>query len=180
MAIHAEIPIFRSIATLKGWQATLADLFGILDRKCTLAMRDSLFTPNRATLELADSMRDVLADGPTRRASQAIIRQAVPWRVKEHRPDWPAIENLQPMLAAVDVPCLLVWGDRDETFPASMGHKMRDEIPGAILVKLENCSHAVPREKFSEVAELIRAFTDGRPLPIVEPKPLPPRTRASP
>jgi pimeloyl-ACP methyl ester carboxylesterase len=180
LAVHAEISIFRTIATLKGWQVSIADALGILDRKCAVAMRDSLFTPNRATRELADSMKDVLARGPTRRAAQAMIRQAVPWRVKEHRPDWPAIEKLEPMLGLVDVPCLIVWGDRDEAFPVSMGHKLRDDVPGALLVKIEQSSHALPRERFDAVTEFIRAFNEGRPLPVIEAKPPKARTAAAP
>jgi pimeloyl-ACP methyl ester carboxylesterase len=72
----------------------------------------------------------------------------------------------------IDVPSLIVWGEWDETLPASMGHKLKDEIPGARLVKLSGCGHALPTEKPLETAALIGDYLTGKPLPFVEAKPL--------
>jgi len=90
----------------------------------------------------------------------------VPWKTKENRPDWPAITLLEADYGNVDVPCLIAWGEWDETLTETMGHKIRDHVPGARLVEIIGSGHSVISEQPLACARIIRtgqaAVADGR------------------
>ncbi len=90
-----------------------------------------------------------------------MLRQAVPWREKEHRPDWAAIRRLEADYRNIDVRCLIVWGQCDETLPVSMGYKLRDQIVGARLIVISDCMHSIQTECPHDCARLIREFGTG-------------------
>jgi pimeloyl-ACP methyl ester carboxylesterase len=90
------------------------------------------------------------------RSAQAMVRSAVPWKMKENRPDWPAIGQLAADYANVDVPCLIAWGEWDETLTETMGHKIRDHVPGSRLVEVNGSGHSVISEQPLACAHIIR------------------------
>ncbi|MGB7218167.1 MAG: alpha/beta hydrolase [Vicinamibacterales bacterium] len=49
-------------------------------------------------------------------------------------------------LGTIDVPCRVIWGDRDPFFPPSVGMRTAARIPGADLVWLRGCGHFLPQE----------------------------------
>lgn len=63
-------------------------------------------------------------------------------------------------LAAIDVPTLVVSGDRDRVEPLSTALTLRDALPRADLLVLPACGHFVPRERPAELAAAITAFLD--------------------
>ena len=157
-AIHSEIPAFRNCVDLKGWKVAIGQPLGLVRHGAEKTIHDGYHTPEHAIQEWADELEHLLSGGGTRRAAQAMLTQAVPWHVKERRPDWPAIQHLASFYANIDVPRLIVWGEWDETLPASMGHKLKDEISHARLTRIERCGHALPTEKPVECAEIISEF----------------------
>ena len=68
--------------------------------------------------------------------------------------------DVEASLAAIAVPTLVVWGDRDLFFSADQGRRTARAIPGAEFVLLEGCGHLTPAERPDEVAaaldELLR------------------------
>ncbi len=50
-------------------------------------------------------------------------------------------EDLSPYLSKVEIPCLLIWGDKDVATPLWMGRKMEKEMKDAGLVIFENEGH---------------------------------------
>jgi hypothetical protein len=48
------------------------------------------------------------------RSALAMVRNAIPWKMRENRPDWPAITLLGDESANVDVPRLIAWGEWGE------------------------------------------------------------------
>jgi pimeloyl-ACP methyl ester carboxylesterase len=172
VAINAEIPVFRSIVELKGWQVAIGRPLGLVGHATRQATRNGYHVPERATREVALELKLILIQGDTRHATQAMLSQAVPWRRTEHRPDWPGMQQLGGLYDNIDVPCLIVWGEWDETLPDAMGHKLRDEIPGAQLVELAGCGHALPTERPLEIAGLLRDCIAGKVLPVVKVKTL--------
>jgi pimeloyl-ACP methyl ester carboxylesterase len=157
-AVHAEMPVFTQVIELKSWQAAVGEALGVVKIMTDRATRDGYHVPQRATRESAELLRFALTDGPSRRAAQAMLRQAVPWRIKQRRPDWPAIRQLRDEYKNVRVPVHILWGEWDEALPASMGHILKDEIPGATLRKLTECGHSLPSERPMECAGVIREF----------------------
>ncbi len=97
-----------------------------------------------------------------RLATQAIIRQAVPFDEWTRRPDWDAIDALVEDYANVDVPVLVLWGKRDETLPLSMGYKLQAELPDARLRVVEQGKHSLQADRPELVAEWIGRFLADR------------------
>lgn len=71
------------------------------------------------------------------------------------------LENLAPLMdcyRSLSVPTLLVWGDRDEVCPKSLGKVLADQIDGASLEVIEGCGHAPNQERPAELAARLQAF----------------------
>jgi pimeloyl-ACP methyl ester carboxylesterase len=59
-------------------------------------------------------------------------------------------------LSGIQVPCTVVWGDRDPFFPTAVGERTATHIPGARFVQLKGCGHFLPAEDpggFARVVE---------------------------
>jgi pimeloyl-ACP methyl ester carboxylesterase len=70
---------------------------------------------------------------------------------------------LEPLLRAVTVPTLLVWGARDRVVPLECGQRYLAALVDARLEIVEGAGHAVDLERPDRLAELIRAHV-GAPL----------------
>ncbi len=65
-----------------------------------------------------------------------------------------------PWLARVQAPTLVVWGDDDWVIWEGAGEHLRDHIPGARLVELEDCGHMPEVECPDALVETLRGFLD--------------------
>lgn len=63
-------------------------------------------------------------------------------------------------LGEVDVPVLVVAGEKDTFTPASLSESMVERIPGAELLMVQGGSHVAPIEQPELVGERIRAFVE--------------------
>jgi len=127
-----------------------------VDDKVKVLTRKSYFLPECATREQAERFSQSLTAPAHLRGAQAMLRAAVPWNMKENRPDWPAIAALEAQYANVDVPCLIAWGEWDETLTETMGHKIRDHVPGARLIEIIGVGHSVQSERPLACAHIVR------------------------
>ncbi|MCZ6573313.1 MAG: alpha/beta hydrolase [Planctomycetota bacterium] len=167
-AVERKHATFERITDLSDVQAALGATFGLLREETARSVHDGAGDPSRMPREEADRLAEILRRGATRHAAQEMIRQAVPFTPKG-RPDWPRMERLVADYRNVDVPCLILWGARDETFPASMGYKLRAQLPRAWLRVLPGCMHQLPAEAPRACAKHIRGFvaTAGEGSPVV-------------
>jgi pimeloyl-ACP methyl ester carboxylesterase len=156
VAVNTEIPSFLAVLGLNGTKVRIGQVLGVLDDKIKATTRKAYQVQSCATREQAARFTRCLTEMPRLHAAQAMIRNSIPWQIKEHRPDWPAIKRLEAMYAHVDKPCLIVWGEWDETLPETMGHKIRDKVPGARLVEIEGAGHSAPSEVPLVCADIIR------------------------
>ncbi len=158
------------LATVTEMEIWLGDITGILQEKVALAILGSVFNPNRALREDVDRLCDALRDRRSRLPLQAILTQARPMDGDDL--DWPAVERMVADYANVDVPCLILWGEYDDTLPVSMGFKLEEQIPTARLHIVEDCMHSPQLEHPVLVAEAIRRFTNesNKPLVLVVPE----------
>jgi pimeloyl-ACP methyl ester carboxylesterase len=62
------------------------------------------------------------------------------------------------LLPAIDVPTLIVAGERDHMTPRELSEEMRRQIPGAELLVVEGGSHTAPIERPHLVNEAISRF----------------------
>jgi (E)-2-((N-methylformamido)methylene)succinate hydrolase len=72
-----------------------------------------------------------------------------------------AADDLEPRLAEVECPVLvLLGGDDDRTLP-EQGRALAAAIPGARLVELPDVGHTIPLEAPGELVDAVRAFLAG-------------------
>lgn len=86
-----------------------------------------------------------------------------------------------PMLATIDVPTLVIHGDRDPLLPPDHGRDTAEKIPGAQLVMIAGMGHSLEPEVSERVLDVLPPFwesehnrdtkkSDDRPEKSVEPE----------
>jgi pimeloyl-ACP methyl ester carboxylesterase len=69
-----------------------------------------------------------------------------------------AIDTVEKEIHRLQIPTLVITGDRDETIPLWHSETYAQQIPNAQLVILPNADHALPQNHSSELADLITNF----------------------
>ena len=64
-------------------------------------------------------------------------------------------EELDSVLAQVQVPTTVIWGEQDGLFPVSIAHEFRVGIANAELVLLPNAAHMPQTQATRKVAQII-------------------------
>ncbi|MBN1419076.1 MAG: alpha/beta hydrolase [Planctomycetes bacterium] len=157
VAIEKQHATFQLLEGTWGITVWLADLTGILRHRAALSSAQSTGSPWIFPREEVDRLVRNVRDGQRRRAAQAMVEEAVP-RLDDSHPDWRRIEALTARYATIRVPTLILWGAWDETFPLSMGFKLQEEIPGAVLRILPETKHSLQMERPRLCARLIEEF----------------------
>ena len=70
--------------------------------------------------------------------------------------------DYQPLLAAIKVPTLLLFGAQDEITPRAEARVIQAGIAGAHLEVIEECGHLPPLEHPERTSELLGHWLDGR------------------
>ena len=73
-----------------------------------------------------------------------------------------AAEDLRDLLPRVDVPTLLVYGDKDVRAPLSVAEDLDAAIPGSTLVVLPGIGHVCNIEAPEEFNDIVRRFSTPR------------------
>jgi pimeloyl-ACP methyl ester carboxylesterase len=156
VAVNCLPPHFQPLLKLTPAKVAIGDVLGVVGDKLKAQTRKSFFLPECATREQAERLSGGLTVAAHLRSAQAMVRGAVPWKVKENRPDWPAITALENDYAKVNVPCLIAWGEWDETLSETMGHKIRDHVPLGRLVEITGAGHSVISEQPRACVQILR------------------------
>ena len=85
---------------------------------------------------------------------RAFVRQAL--QVEE----WHTGE-IEPRLASVEVPVLVVWGEKDGWLDPSLAPRLRKEIPGSELKLIHEGGHFVQEDAPEEIAKVLAGFFSG-------------------
>jgi len=67
-------------------------------------------------------------------------------------------EEAAEKLRGSDLPLLLAWAPGDKFFPLKYAERLRDEVPNARLVEIENAKTFVPLDQPTQLADLISEF----------------------
>lgn len=67
-------------------------------------------------------------------------------------------EDLVPLLSGINIPTLILWGDKDNTTPIWMGKIMHQKINNSKFVEIKNGDHGIPYRRAKEVASEINKF----------------------
>lgn len=155
---------YKDLANLGDAKAILAKILGMLRRRCAAATHGFSIDASRMPREEADRLIRILSDARTRHAHQAMLRRALPFHPDGH-PDFERMFEMTRDYRNIDVPCLILWGRRDEHLPVSMGYRMVSHLPQAWLRILPSCTHATPCERPVLFSALTRSFVHtGRPM----------------
>lgn len=66
-----------------------------------------------------------------------------------------AIDTVEQLIHQLNLPTLVVSGDRDETIPLWHSETYAKEIPGAKLVIIPGADHALPQTHAEELSRLV-------------------------
>ena len=66
--------------------------------------------------------------------------------------------ELEPRLATIDVPVLVVWGAQDAWLDPAVARRLAERIPGAELTLIENAGHFSMEDAPAEVAQALADF----------------------
>ena len=83
-------------------------------------------------------------------------REAVVATAQQIMPD--DIDALIAQYKTIRVPVLIIWGEKDEVVPLSVGKNFKRDIPGSELVILPKCGHMPPEEEPGETTRIVKAF----------------------
>ncbi len=67
-------------------------------------------------------------------------------------------EDLTPLIPCIDVPTLLIWGEKDDAVPLSDGQAMEKLIADSGLVVFEGCGHYAFLEQSGRFCRIIGSF----------------------
>ncbi len=67
-------------------------------------------------------------------------------------------EDLEPLLAKIKAPTLIVWGSRDVVTPLWMAYKIKSQIPNSKLQIIEDCGHSPHLEAPAALAKIIKQW----------------------
>lgn len=149
-------PDLERFINAKAWQIHLANSIGLLKEMGAKAMRDSMYDPSKAPREEVDRGVRMLVKKGLRKGAQAQLDQAFQWET-DGSPDWDYINSRLTAYNNVDVPVLVVWGEKDDTLPVSMGRKIASEIPGSRLQIFEDAKHSIHVEYPDRSLAIIRS-----------------------
>src|SRR5215213_7791925 len=85
---------------------------------------------------------------------RAFVRQALQFE-EQHT------EEIEPRLASVEVPLLVVWGEKDGWLDPSLALRLRKEIPGSELKLIQEGGHFVQEDAPEEIAKALAGFFSG-------------------
>jgi haloalkane dehalogenase len=119
-------------------EAVNRDLLGVAMRQISPALPD----------DAVDEYLKAFSDADRRRGQLEMYRSG----------DFPKLEPYRGKLAALGVPTLILWGERDEFAPVAGAHRFSKEIPGARLVVLEGVGHYLMEDEPERVGAEIADF----------------------
>lgn len=68
-------------------------------------------------------------------------------------------------LKQIQTPCLLIWGEHDNSVPPHIGERLKNDLANAELVVLKETGHAIPEERPKEIFQHIERFVNNQSLP---------------
>jgi pimeloyl-ACP methyl ester carboxylesterase len=154
---------FLRLASMKAGLVNTAKALGVLREEIAKYLITTSCNVRCLPREEVDLAVHVFGESAHRRAFQAMLREALPFHPADHAPDWPKMKILEGWYQNVRLPVRLLWGECDETLPASMGYKMAAQLPQATLKIIPNCTHAPNIECPAECARFVREAIESIP-----------------
>jgi pimeloyl-ACP methyl ester carboxylesterase len=139
---------FRGPMVLRivGWPGVGTIASGLRSRWVTgRLLRSAYADPSKVRPEDVDQYYAPVAEPDFGRALRAVLREF-------------RFDALPGRLTSVQIPALVLWGERDEWIPPSFGRAIASELPRVAYLFVPNAGHALPEEAPAEVSRLVIAF----------------------
>jgi pimeloyl-ACP methyl ester carboxylesterase len=108
-------------------------------------LRAAYGSPDAVTDRTVDRYYDLMLGPGVRDAMISRMEQTV-------------LEDPRPLLRSIQVPALLLWGEKDEMIPASNAADYARELPNSTLVLFPKLGHVPQEESPSETLSPVRSF----------------------
>ncbi len=152
-AYRQKLPPLVPLSRTPRLSQTLARVVGI-ERIVSYVLRTIVFDTSAITKEQVRAYSVGLESEGGLRAAMDVGRTILP-------DDLDAIARRYP---EIDIPTLLLWGDRDRVIPLRIAHRLAEDLPQAHLYVIEECGHIPPEERPDEAFAALAAFLDDTPL----------------
>ena len=159
-AVHRAAETLTELTQVGSLKVALGRATGLIRNGAAKELVASAERPDWVFKFDVDRLYDAFKTRERRLPTQAIIRTAAPFDLETARPDWEAIETLVDEYKNVDIPVLLIWGDRDETLPLSMGYKLVTELPNAKLRIVRRGKHSLQADRPTFLARWLDRFIE--------------------
>lgn len=143
-----------------GWRGSLrAD---VVDERLRTCLQLADLPPDEFAAAMLSSMFSAAAPAEAVARFAASVRAFNPAGFRAMT--WSSAEaDLRDVLASVDVPTLLLYGDRDVRAPLDVAHAIQQAIPGSGLVVLPCVGHVSPVEAPELFNHEVRRFLESEP-----------------
>jgi pimeloyl-ACP methyl ester carboxylesterase len=71
-------------------------------------------------------------------------------------------DQIEPLYSTIDVPVLVVWGRDDEWIRVDRAHRLREMIPGARLVVIDDAGHLIQLDQPEALTAALAHWLLGR------------------
>jgi len=153
-------PAFEVLANVTDVQATAGTIAGVVKKAAEEAVYGSSIDPNQIPREEFVRTYEILIDSERRHAMKYMLRRAIP-RNDDESIDRDAVRRLQADYQNINVPCLLLWGELDDTLPPSSGYVLAEHIPTARQRQFIDCKHSFHVEQPALCVDQIQEFLDS-------------------
>ena len=152
-AYRQKLPPLVPLSRTPRLSQTLARVVGI-ERIVSYVLRTIVFDTSAITKEQIRAYSVGLESEGGLRAAMDVGRTILP-------DDLDAIARRYP---EIEIPTLLLWGDRDRVIPLRIAHRLAEDLPRARIHVIEECGHIPPEERPDEAFAALAAFLDDTPL----------------
>lgn len=142
------------VVRISGWPGVGRLASGLRSRWMTgRVLRSTYADPSKVRPEDVDQYYAPVAEPNFGRALRGVLHEF-------------RFNSLAGRLGNVQIPTLVLWGERDEWIPTRVGRALAAELPRVAYLSVRNAGHALPEEAPAEVNRLVIAFLkEGVPGP---------------
>jgi pimeloyl-ACP methyl ester carboxylesterase len=153
---HPRLPASLVLASAyAGWAGSLPP--EVAEERLQQALRLADLPPDQLVAELMPTMFSDSAPAELVEEFAASMRECHPAGLRANSRAF-AEADLRDVLPRVDVPTLLLYGDRDVRAPAEVAHDLHAGIPDSTLVFIEGAGHACNIDASRRFNHELRAF----------------------
>lgn len=147
------------VDTYAGWTGSLTA--AIAEQRLQAALNDSTLAPPDFVRKYLPGMFSDTAGEDIRRELGTIMADFHPVGFRLMATAL-AYADTRPLLATINVPTLLIWGDADKRSPLTVGQAMRAAIPSARFEVINGAGHLANLERPNEFNDIVRNFCVSR------------------